>query len=507
MNAKAKKTAISTTRSENYNEWYQKIVRAADIAELSGVRGCMILKSWGYGLWENMQRDLDIRFKDTGHENYYFPLFIPLSYFEREAKHVDGFAKEMAVVTHHRLTQKDGKLVPDGKLEEPLVVRPTSETIIGESMSKWIQSYRDLPLLLNQWANVVRWEMRPRILLRTTEFLWQEGHTAHETYEDAMNETKLMLKVYKEFCEEALALPVISGEKIEAERFPGAENTLCIEAMMQDGKALQAGTSHYLGQNFAKACNIQYQSREGSLEHVHTTSWGVSTRLLGALVMTHGDDNGLKTPPRIAPWQIIIIPILRKNDTSTEVMDYCNKLKDELKAKTYAGQNIRVKIDTRDISGGDKRWEWIKKGTPLLVEIGARDIAENKVCITRRDKLDDGKRFDHYNDFVENASNELENIQQSLLDAAIAFKDERIVDDIKDWESFEAYFKKDDNDSFKNKQGFVKAKWCGDEKSLEKLDPISVTIRCIPFDQDGKEGKCVLTGKPATQDVIFAKAY
>lgn len=504
MNAKAKKTAITPTRAENYNDWYQKIVRSADIAELSGVRGCMILKAWGYGLWEKMQADLDGRFKDTGHENYYFPLFIPLSYFEREAKHVDGFAKEMAVVTHHRLTQKDGKLVPDGKLEEPLVVRPTSETIIGESMAKWVQSYRDLPLLINQWANVVRWEMRPRILLRTTEFLWQEGHTAHETYEDAMAETKQMLQVYKEFCEEALAVPVITGEKIEAERFPGAESTLCIEAMMQDGKALQAGTSHYLGTNFAEACNIQYQSREGKLEHVHTTSWGASTRLLGAIVMTHGDDNGLKTPPRIAPWQIVIVPIIRKNDTSTDVMDYCNKLKDELKNKVYAGQTIRVKVDARDISGGDKRWDWIKKGTPLLVEVGPKDIEKNNVCITRRDKLDDGKRFDARDEFVENAPQELAAIQQSLFDAAVAFRKERMVYNITTWEEFEAYFK---NDSYDAKQGFVRAKWCGDEETLAMLDPLAITVRCIPFDQDGKEGKCVLTGKPATQEVIFAKAY
>lgn len=504
MNAKAKKTAITPTRAEDYNEWYQKIVRGADMAELSGVRGCMVLKAWGYGTWENMQKDLDGRFKETGHENYYFPLFIPLSYFEREAEHVDGFAKEMAIVTHHRLTQKDGKLVPDGKLEEPLVIRPTSETIIGESMAKWVQSYRDLPLLINQWCNVVRWEMRPRILLRTAEFLWQEGHTAHETYDDAMAETKQMLQVYKEFCEEALAVPVITGEKIAAERFPGAVNTLCIEAMMQDGKALQAGTSHYLGQNFAKACNIQFQSREGKLEHVHTTSWGASTRLLGALVMTHGDDNGLKTPPRIAPWQVVIIPILRKGADHEEILAYCNKLKEEIKNTVYAGQTIRVKLDERDIAGGDKRWDWIKKGAPLLVEVGPKDIENNKVCVTRRDKLDDGKRFDLRDDFVKGVSQELTDIQQSLLDAAIAFRAERTRTDIKNWEEFEAYFK---TDGYGTQQGFVRAKWCGDEASLDMLDPLAITVRCIPFDQDGIEGTCVLTGKPATQEVIFAKAY
>ena len=318
--AKAK-TAITPTRAENYAQWYQQVVRAADMAEMSGVRGCMIIKPWGYGLWELIQSQLDARFKETGHENCYFPLFIPLSYFQREAQHVEGFAKEMAVVTHHRLAVKDGILTPDGLLEEPLVVRPTSETVIGEAMAKWVQSYRDLPLLMNQWANVVRWEMRPRILLRTSEFLWQEGHTAHETEDEALRETRQMLEVYRSFVEECLALPVITGEKIAAERFPGAVSTLCIEAMMQDGRALQAGTSHYLGQNFAKACNIQFQSRAGAQEFAHTTSWGVSTRLLGALVMTHADDDGMRVPPRVAAHQIVIIPILRDEAQKQEVLD------------------------------------------------------------------------------------------------------------------------------------------------------------------------------------------
>ncbi len=507
MNAKKTKTAISPTRAENYNDWYQKVVRAADIAELSGVRGCMILKAWGYGAWEHMQHDLDRRFKETGHENYYFPLFIPLSYFQREADHVDGFAKEMAVVTHHRLTKKDGVLVPDGELEEPLIIRPTSETIIGESMSKWIQSYRDLPLLLNQWANVVRWEMRPRILLRTTEFLWQEGHTAHETYDDAMAETKQMLEVYRAFAEEFLALPVITGEKIAAERFPGAETTLCIEAMMQDGRALQAGTSHHLGQNFAKACDIKFQSRSGKLEHVHTTSWGASTRLLGALVMTHADDNGMKMPPRIAPWHVVIIPILHGDTEPEKIMDYCKQVKAELLNETFDGGEIRVKVDAKDLPVGEKRWSWIKKGAPLIIEIGAKDIAGRKVCVTRRDQLNQGKRFDERVAFVGNIGQELAEIQQNMFDAALAFQKERTVSNITEWKDFEAYFNKGEDNDYTGGQGFVRAKWCGDEKTLSKLDPLGVTVRCIPFDQDGKEGTCVLTGKSATQDVVFARAY
>jgi prolyl-tRNA synthetase len=504
---KAQKTAITPTRAENYAEWYQKVVRASDMAELSGVRGCMVMKSWGYGTWECMQHLLDRRFKETGHENYYFPLFIPLSYFQREADHVEGFAKEMAIVTHHRLTKKDGVLVPDGELEEPLVVRPTSETVIGESMSKWVQSYRDLPLLINQWANVVRWEMRPRIFLRTAEFLWQEGHTAHETKEDAMRETQQMLEVYREFCEDCLAVPVITGEKIAAERFPGADNTLCIEAMMQDGRALQAGTSHYLGHHFAKACNIQFQSREGNLEYVHTTSWGVSTRLLGALIMTHADDDGMKMPPRVAPYQVVIVPILRDDASRQQVMDYCEGLRKEISAQTYAGEPVRVKLDARDISGGDKRWDWIKKGAPLIVEIGPRDVEGGKVCVSRRDKLSEGKKFIEKGEFASTVSAQLAEVQKSLFDAAVALRTSRTVTDIKDWAAFEAYFSKDADNSFTGGQGFVRAKWSEDTESLAKLEPLGVTVRCIPFDQDGKEGTCVLTGKPAKLDVIFARAY
>lgn len=505
--AVAPKTAITPTRAENYAEWYQQVVRAADMAELSGVRGCMIIKQWGYGVWELMQRDLDRRFKETGHENCYFPLFIPLSYFQKEADHVEGFAKEMAVVTHHRLKSVDGKLVPDGELEEPLIVRPTSETVIGTAMAKWIKSYRDLPLLINQWANVVRWEMRPRILLRTAEFLWQEGHTAHETFDDAMKETKQMLNVYQRFVEDAMALPVIPGEKPPHERFPGAVTTYSIEGMMQDGRALQAGTSHYLGQNFSKSLGIQFQSREGALEYVHTTSWGASTRLLGALVMTHSDDNGLRTPPRIAPWQIVIVPIMRNDSDKQAVMDYCESLKAELTAQVYADERLRVKIDARDISGADKRWEWIKKGAPLLLEVGPRDVEGGKVCVTRRDRLDAGKQFIVRGDFVASAVTELASIQKALFDQAAAFLKERTVTNIKTRADFDAYFSKDADNSFTSGTGFVRAKWCGDKDSLAHLEELGVTIRCIPFDQDGKEGSCVLTGKAATQEVIFARAY
>jgi prolyl-tRNA synthetase len=504
---KAPKNAISPTRAENYAQWYQQVVKSSDMAEMSGVRGCMIIKGWGYGAWELMQRDLDARFKATGHDNYYFPLFIPLSYFQKEADHVEGFAKEMAVVTHHRLSVKDGKLMPDGELEEPLVVRPTSETVIGEAMSKWIKSYRDLPVLLNQWANVVRWEMRPRILLRTAEFLWQEGHTAHETFEEAMAETRQMHEIYRQFSEEVLAVPVVSGEKPANERFPGAVNSYSIEAMMQDGRALQAGTSHYLGQNFAKSIGIQFQGREGAVEHVHTTSWGASTRLLGAIVMTHGDDDGMRMPPRIAPQQVIIAPIVRSDADQKAVMDYCEALKDELGALSYAGLPLRVRVDKRDMAGSDKRWEWIKKGVPLLLEIGQRDITEGKVCVTRRDKLAEGKKFLLRADFIASVVGELKSIQDGMFEAALAFQKARTVTNITTKAEFDAYFSKDADNSFVGGQGFVRAKWSGDPASLKLLDTHAVTIRCVPFDQDGKEGKCVLTGAPATQDVIFARAY
>src|SRR5215469_807520 len=503
----APKTAISPPRAEDYAQWYQQVVRSADMAEMSGVRGCMVIKPWGYGAWELMQRDLDRRLKETGHDNCYFPLFIPLSYFQREAEHVEGFAKEMAIVTHHRLSVKDGVLKPDGELEEPLIVRPTSETVIGEAMAKWIKSYRDLPLLTNQWANVVRWEMRPRILLRTAEFLWQEGHTAHETYEDAMAETLRIHEIYRQFVEEVLAIPVIPGEKPPNERFPGADNSFTIEAMMQDGRALQAGTSHCLGQNFAKSIGIQFQSREGALEYAYTTSWGVSTRLLGALVMTHGDDDGMRMPPRVAPWQIVIAPILRDEADRAKVMAYCESLKAELHLQQFAGQPLRVKIDARDIAGAEKKWEWIKKGAPLLLEIGPRDVESGKVCVTRRDQMAQGKRFLERPAFVQTVANELAVVQIDLFDQAMAYQRARLALEITNRAEFENYFGKESDNTFASHQGFVRAKWSGDPASFKILDNLGVTVRCIPLDQNGGTGACVLTGAPARQDAIFARAY
>ena len=386
------KTAITPTRSENYPEWYQQVVRAADLAENSPVRGCMIIKPWGYALWEQVQRVLDGMFKATGHRNAYFPLFIPKRFLEKEAEHVEGFAKECAVVTHHRLEAgPDGKLVPAGELDEPLVVRPTSETIIGEAFSRWVESYRDLPLLINQWANVVRWEMRTRLFLRTTEFLWQEGHTAHATETEAREHTRRMLDVYADFCEGWMAMPVLRGRKTEAERFPGADETLCIEAMMQDRKGLQAGTSHFLAQNFSQAQDIVYLSETGQREHAWTTSWGVSTRLIGGLLMTHADDDGLVLPPKLAPAHIVIMPIIFKADDPAAVLDWCRSLAEDLRKQTYAGRSIEVELDTRDIRGGEKSWSWVKKGVPIRLEVGPRDMEAGSVFMARRDKSPKGQ--------------------------------------------------------------------------------------------------------------------
>ena len=357
--AKEKRTAIEPTRAQDYPEWYQQVIKAADLAENSPVRGCMVIKPWGYSLWENMQHGLDKMFKDTGHTNAYFPLFIPVSYLEKEAEHVEGFAKECAVVTHSRLEAgPDGKLVPASPLEEPLVVRPTSETIIGEMYSRWVQSYRDLPILVNQWANVVRWEMRTRLFLRTAEFLWQEGHTAHATRGEAEIETKKMLRVYETFAQDYMAVPVICGRKTEGEKFPGAVDTYCIEAMMQDRKALQAGTSHFLGQNFAKSSNIKYLSESGAQEYAWTTSWGVSTRLIGGMVMTHSDDDGLVLPPRLAPLHVVVLPVLHKEEERANVLAYCDSLKKELEEKTFCGLPVKVSVDARDLRGGEKMWGW-----------------------------------------------------------------------------------------------------------------------------------------------------
>ena len=503
------KTAISPTRSENYPEWYQQVIRGADMAEMSGVRGCMVIKPWGYGIWELLSRDLDRRFKDTGHENAYFPLFIPLSLIQKEAEHVAGFAKEMAVVTHHRVVQQDdGKLVPAGELDEPLVIRPTSETIIGEAFSRWVKSYRDLPVLINQWANVVRWEMRPRIFLRTAEFLWQEGHTAHATEAEAVAETNTMLKVYQDVAENILALPVIPGEKTPGERFPGAVNTYCIEAMMQDGKLVQAGTSHFLGQNFADAANIRFQNKAGELQLAYTTSWGVSTRLIGAVIMTHGDDDGLRLPPAIAPQQVVIVPITRDDADRESVLAFCQKVVDGCRAQTYGGERVRVKLDDRDLPAADKRWQWIKKGVPLILEVGPRDVEKGSVALTRRVDLAAKKDFIALDTFVATVTDELKKTHDKLYTDALAVREARTRTDITTLEQFKAYFGETGDDSFNLGQGFVQAWWCGDEEATEPLlKSMGLTIRCIPFAQPEGTGTCIITGRPATKQVIFARAY
>ncbi|HEX2203474.1 MAG TPA: proline--tRNA ligase [Longimicrobium sp.] len=503
------RTAIQPTREEDYAQWYQAVVRDADVAEMSHVRGCMVIKPWGYGVWEKLQQTLDRNIKAAGAVNAYFPLFIPLSYLEREAAHVEGFAKEMAVVTHHRLEARDGKLVPTGELAEPLIVRPTSETIIGESMASWVQSYRDLPLLLNQWANVVRWELRPRVLLRTTEFLWQEGHTAHASHDDAMEYTlRILHEVYARVVEEDLAVPVIPGEKTPGERFPGAENTYCIEAMMQDGRALQAGTSHYLGQNFATAFNIAFQSAEGGQEHAYTTSWGVSTRLIGALVMTHADDNGLRVPPRVAPHQVVVVPMLRK-EGAEEVLAYARRVADEIRAQTFAGgRPIEVLVDDSLYEARDKKWKWVKRGVPLLLELGPKDMANDGVSYLPRSGEPTAYVRIGREEFVGRVGRILDEMQTGYLEEARAFQRARTRRDIADWEAFRAYFEEGGESAPASAQpGFVVAKWCGDAACEEKARELGVTIRCLPFDQSGTGGACVVCGRPATTDAVYARAY
>lgn len=506
---KSSKTAISPTRAEDYPQWYQQVVKAADLAENSDVRGCMVIKPWGYAIWENMQAVLDKMFKDTGHKNAYFPLFIPKSYLEKEAEHVEGFAKECAVVTHHRLeSDGEGGLKPAGELEEPLVVRPTSEMIIGASFAKWVESYRDLPLLINQWANVVRWELRTRLFLRTTEFLWQEGHTAHATEAEALEETAKMHEVYARFAEDFMAMPVIKGSKPAHERFPGAVDTLSIEAMMQDKKALQAGTSHFLGQNFSKAQGIEFDGEDEQKHHAWTTSWGVSTRLVGGLIMTHSDDDGLVLPPRLAPAHVVIMPITFKADDPDAVIAYCQKLADDLKATQYSGQDIRVELDTRDIRGGDKTWGWVKQGVPIRLEVGQRDMQSDSVFMARRDQSPKEKSGVPRQQFLETVSDTLANIQNTLFERAKAFRAEnsRVINAR---DKFEKYFKGD-------KGGFALAHWNGDVEIAKKIqDDLAVTIRCIPDDGaiddllggPNEPGKCIFTGEPSARRVVWSKAY
>jgi len=501
------KTAITPTRIEDYAEWYQQVVKASDMADRSPVRGCMVIKPWGYALWENIVRELDDLFKSTGVKNAYFPLFIPISFLEREAEHVEGFAKECAVVTHHRLEKNAaGGLTPAGELAEPLVVRPTSETIIGDSFAKWVSSYRDLPLLINQWVNVVRWEMRTRIFLRTSEFLWQEGHTVHATPEDALARTHQMLDVYAHFVQDYLGMPVIKGRKTATERFPGAVDTLCIEAMMQDRKALQAGTSHFLGQNFAKASGIKFQTPEEKEEFAWTTSWGTSTRMIGGLIMTHGDDDGVIMPPRVSPAHLVLLPIFKNEDERTKVMTYTESLAAELRHTHYHHARLRVEIDERNI-GGARGWEWIKKGIPLRVEIGPRDIAENAVFVARRD-MDHRKKSAVKRDvFVKSIGDLLDEIQGTLFQRARDYTHihTRFIDDP---DAFYSFFTPENLEKPEIHGGFAMSHWCGEAACEAKIkEDLTVTIRCIPLDNIAEKGRCICCGKTSEARVVFAKAY
>ena len=493
--ARAPQNAISPTRAEDYPEWYQQVIQAADLAEPSPVRGCMVIKPLGYALWERIQRILDDRFKETGHQNAYFPLFIPKSFLEKEAAHVAGFAKECAVVTHYRLKSDPvhGVVVdPEAKLEEELIIRPTSETIIWNTYRGWIKSYRDLPLLINQWANVVRWEMRTRLFLRTTEFLWQEGHTAHATKAEAIEETERMLEVYRQFAEEWLAIPVIKGVKTASERFAGAEETYCIESLMQDGKALQAGTSHFLGQNFAKAFEVLFTSKENRQEHVWATSWGVSTRLMGALIMTHSDDQGLVLPPRLAPIQVAVVPIARNPEQLESIRAFAQPMLQELRAK-----GISVKFDDDDTKKpGWKFAEYELKGCPVRIAIGPRDMENGTVEVARRDTLE--KQVMQVTDIADKVEHLLESIQGNLYQKALAMREvgTRAVDTY-------AEFKTEIE-----KGGFILAHWDGTPETEARVkEETKATIRCIPLDGGAQTGNCMVTGKTSTRRVIFARAY
>ncbi|MFC1479600.1 proline--tRNA ligase [Planctomycetota bacterium] len=502
------KTAITPTREEDYPEWYQQVIKAADLADNSPVRGCMVIKPWGYAIWENIKKELDRRFKETGHENAYFPLFIPMSFLQKEAEHVEGFAKECAVVTHHRLEEsEDGTLVPAGELAEPMVVRPTSETIIGAMFAKWVQSYRDLPLLINQWANIVRWEMRTRMFLRTTEFLWQEGHTVHATEEEAREETLKMLNVYSDFAEKYMAIPVIKGEKTEAERFPGAVETFSIECMMQDRKALQSGTSHFLGQNFARSSEIKFQTAQGEEKYAWTTSWGVSTRLIGGLIMAHSDDDGLILPPRIAPQHVVIMPVVRDESTKNEVFQYCSKLAAELSNVMFSGEHLHVKFDDSEGRAGDKIWSWVKKGVPIRLEVGPREIEEDSVFVAHRNKGKKERFQQKRSTFISGVTKQLESIQNELFQKALKFqKEHTCIIDSKD--EFIEFFSPADKEKPEIHGGFALSHWCGDSAVEEQIkDELNVTIRCIPLDREEEEGSCIYSGKPSRGRVLFAKAY
>ncbi len=503
----AKELKNFTKRSDNYSQWYNELVAKADLAEQSAVRGCMVIKPYGYAIWEKMQRQLDDMFKATGHQNAYFPLLIPKSFLSREADHVEGFAKECAVVTHYRLKndpEGNGVVVdPAARLEEELIIRPTSETIIWNTYKNWIHSYRDLPILVNQWANVFRWEMRTRMFLRTAEFLWQEGHTAHETREEAIEETLTMHKVYEEFQRDVLAIPTIPGEKTEAERFPGAEQTYTVEAMVQDRKAIQAGTSHFLGQNFSKSQNICFAGRDNTQQFAWTSSWGVSTRMIGALIMMHSDDDGLVCPPRVAPQQIVIIPVTPKEESRQAVLDHCEELARTLRAKTFHGQPLRVLVDKRDLGGGAKKWEWVKKGVPVRLEIGPRDLEKGSVCLQRRDRPANEKSFVPETELIDTAADILQSIQDALLQRAISFRDSHIrpASTLRELE---------ENFSGEGDADWLQVPWDGSPEEEEALAKrLRISIRCIPLGElgQGEPAPCILTGRMTTRRVLWARSY
>lgn len=489
------KTAITPTREKNFAKWYQEVIAASDLAEHSISRGSMIIKPWGYGIWEQIQKILDKKIKALGHENVYFPALIPLSFFEKEAKHVEGFAKECAVVTHHRLQEKEGKLVPAGELEEPLIVRPTSEMIIGEALSRWTQSYRELPVLINQWANVFRWEMRTRLFLRTTEFLWQEGHTVHATKEEAVGHAQTMLFTYQDFAENVLAIPMIVGEKTQAERFPGADITYTLEAMMQDKKALQAGTSHFLGQNFARSSEIQFTDDEGERKYAWTTSWGVTTRLIGAMIMTHGDDDGLIVPPAVAPFQAVFLPIIHKEEDRKELLEFCRQIKEKIE-EDHSAVSPRLLIDDSQLRGGEKKWKWVKKGIPLRIEVGKKEKETGVLTISRRAFGSMDKLQLSTEEFIRTFSAILQALHDHMLEKAKAFQ-EKYIFEVDSREEFEKQA---------TKEGFVSACYVEDEKIEKEIkEKFSMTARVLlPAE---KEGKCIFSGNPTKYRCLFAKAY
>ena len=490
----SRKNALSISREENFSQWYQAVISEADLAERSVVRGCMVIKPWGYAIWEKMQSILDSKFKETGHENCYFPMFIPVDLFQKEADHINGFAKEMAIVTHSRLENIDGKLTPTGKLETPLAVRPTSEMIIGESLSRWIKSYRDLPVMVNQWCNVVRWEMRTRLFLRTMEFLWQEGHTAHATEKEAIEETLKMHDIYFWFINDVMKIKSTKGRKPAHERFPGAVETYTIESMMQDGRALQCATSHYLGQHFSKAVDIKFQAEDGSLKYAHTTSWGITTRMIGGLIMAHGDDDGLNTPIALAPYHMVIIPVIKNKSDESIIFEYCEKIKSLC-------SEYRVFIDKKDLPAQNKKWNYVRKGVPVIVEIGMKDVSNNSVYFTRRqpDLIKNSVGFDEFLFEFEKIIKEHDEI---LYKKSVEKNEEKTCRNIENVADLMEFFSKDN-------LGFVIGKWSEDPESLKILDEFGVTVRCEVLDDNLKKttGKCILTGKDASKDYIFAKSY